>query len=322
MVVSHPQLMLHIMLVPQMVISVSGKFPNIATTYTTTASTADWLARLVPAVLQILGIRSPMPQYTVGILDQRLDSPQNATTTLSNPCRIPQIQILGVVPRMPVALWRPLCVLGFQLLRQIAHSSSSHSSTTTVIQLIHILQQIDIVREGTLPGTTPTSVIRKELVSNIIIQPDDNIIRQERELLPVRVVSRVSLLLWRVARCSTATTVAVVQLAVPVHVVVLQVVQNIPDIGRRLFSVTIMQSNPPPKVRTGLLLLLAAAVLLIQIPGVVSGVMPHETLQLPVMEVRFPIGGRVGPLDLDVARAAADVLSRHVVGWRFIVPGT
>lgn len=51
--------------------------------------------------------------------------------------------------------------------------------------------------------------------------------------------------------------------------------------------------------------------------------MPHEALQLPIVDVRFPIGGRVGPLDLDVARITADVLPGPVVvlGRAVVVPG-
>lgn len=62
-------------MMPVTAVSARGQFPNITTTYTTTASTADWLARLVAAVLQILRVRPPMPQDAVGVFDQGFDSP-------------------------------------------------------------------------------------------------------------------------------------------------------------------------------------------------------------------------------------------------------
>lgn len=99
-------------------------------------------------------------------------------------------------------------------------------------------------------------------------------------------------------------------------------VQDVPDVGRGLFVVTVMQSNPTAQVRSGLLLLLSAAVLLVQISRVVPSVMPHESFQLPVVEICFPVGCRVGSLDLDITGVTADVLPRPVVmlRWSVVIP--
>lgn len=133
-----------------------------------------------------------------------------------------------------------------------------------------------------------------------------------------------SFLLRTRARRTAAATVAVVQLAMAIYVVVLEVIQDVPDVGRRrlLLVAAVVQGDPTTQVGSGVLLL-PAAVFLIQIPGVVPRMVPHEALQLPIVEVRFPIGGRVGPLDLDVAGIAADVLPGPVVvlRWAVIVPG-
>lgn len=122
------------------------------------------------------------------------------------------------------------------------------------------------MRKRTLPaGNVSTTVIPKELIRNVVVQPDNDIVRQEREFLAIGVVPRVSFLLQTRARYATATTVAVVQLAMAVNVVVLEVIQNVPDVGRRrllLLVAVVVQSDPAAQMRGGVLLLPTAVFLI------------------------------------------------------------
>lgn len=92
----------------------AGQLSDIVTTYARTAGAADWFARLVAAVLEVLGVGPPVPQDAVGVLDKGFDPAEEPTSAGDAGLlllEIQQVQIFGIVPRVTIAVGRSLRVL-------------------------------------------------------------------------------------------------------------------------------------------------------------------------------------------------------------------
>lgn len=137
----------------------TGQLSDIVTTYATAAGAADRFARLVATddVLEVLGVGPPVPEDAVGVLDEGFDAAEDSGAATGNTglllLEIQQVQIFGIVARMSAV--RPLRVLGLQLFVQVVgvlgdstNDDADSSCRRTVVQLdVHVLQQVDVVRE-------------------------------------------------------------------------------------------------------------------------------------------------------------------------------